>query len=88
VGRSQSATWLLPPKRPAKEIQDQRPAFLLCRGVGRRAAAHELQGRITWSSREAAPMRIEICTGKEMAIVAELEARAHEEMREQLQAQR
>ena len=33
-------------------------------------------------------MRIEICTGKEMAIVAELEARAHEEMREQLQAQR
>ena len=41
---------------------------------------------ITWSSREATPMRIEICTGKELAIVAELEARAREEMREQLQA--
>ena len=40
---------------------------------------------ITWSTREAAAMQIAICTGKEMAIVALLEARAREEMKEQLQ---
>jgi hypothetical protein len=43
---------------------------------------------ITWSTLEAAPMQIEICTGKEMAIVAMVEAQAHEEMREQLQPSR
>ena len=37
---------------------------------------------ITWSTLEAPPMQIEICTGKEMAIVAMLEAQAREEMRE------
>ena len=36
---------------------------------------------ITWSTREAAAMQIEICTGKEMAIVALREARAFEEGR-------
>ena len=39
---------------------------------------------ITWSTLEAPPMQIEICTGKEMAIVAMLEAQAREETREQL----
>ena len=43
---------------------------------------------ITWSTLEAAPMQIEICNGKEMAIVAMLEAQAREEMREQPQADR
>ncbi len=39
---------------------------------------------ITWSTLEAPPMQIEICTGKEMAIVAMLEAQAREETREPL----
>jgi hypothetical protein len=43
---------------------------------------------ITWSTLEAAPMQIEICTGKEMAIVAMAEAQAREEMRQQLQPSR
>ena len=43
---------------------------------------------ITWSARETVPMQIEICNGKEMAIVAMLEAQAREEMREQPQADR
>jgi hypothetical protein len=38
---------------------------------------------ITWSTLEAAPMQIEICTGKEMAVVAMVEAQAREEVREQ-----
>ena len=43
---------------------------------------------ITWSTLEAPPMQIEICTGKEMAIVAMLEAQAREETREQLRPNR
>ena len=43
---------------------------------------------ITWSTLEAPPIQIEICTGKEMAIVAMLEAQAREEMREQLHPSR
>jgi hypothetical protein len=43
---------------------------------------------ITWSTLEAAPMQIEICTGKEMAIVAMVEGQACEEMKEQLQPSR
>ena len=43
---------------------------------------------ITWSTLEAPPMQIEICTGKEMAIVAMLEAQAREETREPLRASR
>jgi hypothetical protein len=39
----------------------------------------------TWSTLEVAPMQIEICTGKEMAIVAMLEAEAREEAKGQLQ---
>jgi hypothetical protein len=42
----------------------------------------------TWSTLEAAPMQIEICTGKEMAIVALMEARAREEIEQQLQPSR
>jgi hypothetical protein len=37
---------------------------------------------ITWSTLEAPPTQIEICTGKEMAIVAMLEAQARQETRE------
>ncbi len=37
---------------------------------------------MTWSTLEVPPMQIEICTGKEMAIVAMLEAQAREETRE------
>jgi hypothetical protein len=40
---------------------------------------------ITWSTLEAAPLQIEICNGKEMAIVAALEVQTRAEMREQLQ---
>jgi len=43
---------------------------------------------ITWSARETVPMQIEICNGKEMAIVAVLEAQAREEMKEQLRPSR
>jgi hypothetical protein len=43
---------------------------------------------MTWSTLEAPPMQIEICTGKEMAIVAMLEAQAREETREPLRASR
>ena len=39
---------------------------------------------ITWSTREAAPMQIEICTGKEMAVLAMQAAQAREELKEQL----
>lgn len=37
---------------------------------------------ITWSARDPVPMQIEICIGKEMAIVAMLEAQAREERSE------
>lgn len=40
---------------------------------------------ITWSTLEAVPMQIEICNGKEMAIVAMQEAQARREIQEQLQ---
>lgn len=39
----------------------------------------------TWSTFEAPPMQIEICTAKEMAIVAMLEVEAREEIEQQLQ---
>jgi len=38
---------------------------------------------MTWSTREAAPMQIEICTGKEMAVLAVQAAQAREELKEQ-----
>ena len=37
---------------------------------------------ITWSTGEAAPMQIEICTGKEMAIIALLERQTHRELKD------
>jgi hypothetical protein len=43
---------------------------------------------VTWSTFEAPPMQIEICTGKEMAIVAMLEAEARDEAKGQLQPSR
>jgi len=43
---------------------------------------------ITWSTLEAAPMQIEICNGKEMAILAVLEAQAQEETKAQSQPSR
>ena len=42
----------------------------------------------TWSTLEAVPMQIAICTGKEMAIVAMLEAQTSGETGEQLRAGR
>jgi hypothetical protein len=53
-------------------------------GADLQAFCRVLRG-ITWSAREAVPMQIEICNGKEMAIVAMLQAQAREEMKEQLQ---
>jgi hypothetical protein len=43
---------------------------------------------ITWSARENVPMQIEICNGKEMAILAMQEAQAREELKEQLKPSR
>jgi len=43
---------------------------------------------ITWSARETVSMQIEICNGKEMAIMGMLEAQAREAMKEQLQSAR
>ena len=43
---------------------------------------------ITWSTLEAPPMQIEICNGKEMAILAVLEAQAEEETKAQSQPSR